>query len=109
MCKLLLSLEPEEDPLAVVLMIDFYAIRSKEYQWFCDFCDLWENSRNLQQLPNIAYSLALAYFHLDKQDRADEMLQNALIMFPGILIPLLDKCSINADSKVSSTEVVLDK
>ncbi|XP_058805420.1 ribosome quality control complex subunit TCF25 [Phymastichus coffea] len=104
LCKLLLSLEPEEDPLAVVLMIDFYAIRSKEYQWFCDFCNLWEITRNLQQLPNIAYSLALAHFYLNEQEIADEMLQNALIMFPGVLIPLLDKCSINADSKATSHE-----
>ncbi|OXU28086.1 hypothetical protein TSAR_013885 [Trichomalopsis sarcophagae] len=120
LCKLLLSLDPEGDPLAVVLMIDFYAIRSKEYEWFCEFCNLWENSRNLQQLPNIAYSLALAYFHLGKQETADELLQNALIMFPGVLNPLLDKCSINTDSKVkfheffttkaeSSTPPALDK
>ncbi|XP_014206506.1 transcription factor 25 [Copidosoma floridanum] len=100
LCKFLLSLDPEEDPLAAVLMIDFYAIRSKEYEWFCEFCDLWESSKNLQQLPNIAYSLALAHFYLGKQESADELLQNALIMFPGVLIPLLDKCSINPDSKV---------
>lgn len=101
LCKLLLSFEPEEDPVAVVLMIDFYAIRSKEYEWFCEFCNLWEDSRNLQQLPNIAYSLALAYFHLGKHEQADELLQNALIMFPGVLNQLLDKCSINTDSKVT--------
>lgn len=97
---MLLSLDPEGDPLAVVLMIDFYAIKSKEYEWFCEFCNLWENSRNLQQLPNIAYSLALAYFRLGNFENADKYLQNALIMFPGILIPLLQKCSVQSDSKV---------
>lgn len=95
-----MSLDPEEDPLAVVLMIDFYAIRSKEYQWFCEFCNLWESSRNLQQLPNIAYSLALAYFYMGDNESADEYLQNALIMFPGVLMPLLDKCSVQTDSRV---------
>jgi hypothetical protein len=100
LCKLLLSLDPEEDPLAAVLMIDFYAIQAKEYEWFIEFCNLWENSRNLQQLPNIAYSLSLAYFHLGKQENADEILQNALIMFPGVLIPLLEICHIHTDSKV---------
>ncbi|KAJ8682073.1 hypothetical protein QAD02_017865 [Eretmocerus hayati] len=102
LCKLLLSLDPDNDPLAVVLMIDFYAIRSKEYEWFCEFCSLWENSRNLQQLPNIAYSLALAHFHLGNKETADELLQTALIMFPGVLMPLLDKCSVQTDSKVTS-------
>lgn len=97
---MLLSFDPEGDPLAVVLMIDFYALKSKEYEWFCEFCELWEDSRNLRQLPNIAYSLALAHFYLEKQESADKLLQNALIMFPGILIPLLDKCSISPDAKV---------
>lgn len=100
LCKLLLSLDPGGDPLAVVLMIDFYAIRAKEYGWFIEFCSLWENAKNLSQLPNIAYSLALAHFHLGNRKEADELLQNALIMFPGALVPLLEKCSIQPDTKV---------
>ncbi|XP_070154709.1 ribosome quality control complex subunit TCF25 [Polyergus mexicanus] len=99
-CKLLLSLDPEGDPLAVVLAIDFYALRAKEYEWFVEFCNLWESSRNLTQLPNIAYSLAFACFRLGNKDDADMLLQNALIIFPGVLIPLLEKCSIQTDAKV---------
>ena len=30
------------------------------------------------------------------------MLQRALLMFPGVLIPLLDKCSIQPDPNVAS-------
>lgn len=99
-CKFLLTLDPEGDPLAIVLAIDFYALRSREYEWFIDFCDLWEESRNLTQLPNIAYSLALAHFHLGNREVADELLENALFMFPGVLIPLLDKCGVQTDLKV---------
>lgn len=99
-CKLLLSLDPEGDPLAVVLAIDFYALRAKEYEWFIEFCNLWESSRNLTQLPNMAYSLALAHFRLGNKDDADTLLQNALIMFPGVLIPLIEKCNIQTDTKV---------
>ncbi|XP_076245271.1 nuclear localized protein 1 isoform X2 [Calliopsis andreniformis] len=99
-CKLLLSLDPEGDPLAVVLSLDFYALRAKEFEWFTEFCNLWDSTRNLTQLPNIAYSLALAHFHLDNRDTASELLQNALIMFPGVLLPLLDKCTIETDEKV---------
>ncbi len=29
-------------------------------------------------------------------------LQNALLMFPGVLMPLLDKCSISPDKEVTS-------
>ncbi|OAD59583.1 Transcription factor 25 [Eufriesea mexicana] len=99
-CKLLLSLDPEGDPLSVILSIDFYALRAKEYEWFIEFCDLWDSARNLTQLPNIAFSLALAHFHLGNIIVANEFLQNALIMFPGILMPLLEKCSIHSDEMV---------
>ncbi|XP_071635569.1 ribosome quality control complex subunit TCF25 isoform X2 [Temnothorax longispinosus] len=103
-CKLLLSLDPEGDPLAVVLSIDFYALKAKEYEWFIKFCNLWEDSRNLTQLPNIAYSLALAHFRLGNKTDADTLLQNALIMFPRVLMLLLEKCSIQTDSKVMCHE-----
>ena len=36
------------------------------------------------------------------RERADVMLQRALIMFPGLLLPLLDKCSIQPDPEVAS-------
>ncbi|KAL6263202.1 hypothetical protein P5V15_006002 [Pogonomyrmex californicus] len=99
-CKLLLSLDPENDPLAVVLSIDFYALKAKEYEWFIKFCNLWEDSRNLTQLPNVAYSLSLAHFRLGNKTNADMLLQNALIMFPSVLMLLIDKCSIQTDAKV---------
>lgn len=102
-CKVLLSLDPEGDPLAVVLALDFYALRSKEYEWLVNFAEEWEPKRNLSQLPNFAYSLAIAQYHLAVDGdftTADKLLQNALIMFPGVLIPLLEKCSIQVDSRV---------
>lgn len=99
-CKLLLSLEPDEDPLAVILSIDFYALKAKEYEWFIKFYNLWGDVRNLNQLPNIAFSLALAHFRLGNKTEADTLLQNALIMFPGVLMILLEKCSIQTDTKV---------
>lgn len=99
-CKLLLSLDPEGDPLAVVLSLDLYALRAKEYEWFIEFCNLWDSTRNLTQLPNIAYSLALAHFHSGDRTAASELLQNALIMFPGVLTALLDKCGIKTDEQV---------
>ena len=50
--------------------------------------------RNLSQLPNISYSLALATFHLSLADpgltgSADQYLQEALVHFPEVLLPLL--------------------
>lgn len=103
-CKLLLSLDPEEDPLGVLLMIDFYALRSEQFSFLIRLFEEWEPHRNLSQLPNFAFSVALAFFHSSKQNgelqKADEMLQTALIMFPSVLSPLMDKCNVVLDSSI---------
>ncbi|KAK3932179.1 Transcription factor 25 [Frankliniella fusca] len=106
-CKLLLALDPEQDPLAIILAMDFYALRAREYQWLIDFFEEWEPQRNLSQLPNFAFSVALAHFQLSQNGSgdsslADKMLQDALIMFPGAFQQLLDKCSVVVDSKMSA-------
>ncbi|KAF5273306.1 hypothetical protein FQR65_LT04728 [Abscondita terminalis] len=102
LCKLLLSLDPDDDPLAIKLVIDFYALRAKEYVWLVDFFLEWEPTKNLSQLPNFAYSIAIAYFYLAEDDtsKADSLLQEALLMFPGVLVQLLHKCSVPIDKKV---------
>ena len=94
-------------------MMDFYAIRSGQYDWFAQLFSEWEHKRNLSQLPNWAYSIAVAHFHVADEGnkdfaKADEFLQAALINFPGVLLPLLDKCSIEADKKVSGHKFFID-
>ncbi|XP_067652237.1 ribosome quality control complex subunit TCF25-like isoform X2 [Haliotis asinina] len=106
-CKLLLSLDPDGDPMCVLLMIDFYALRAEQFSFIIRMYHEWEAHRNLTQLPNFAFSVPLAMFHVANQnqestDAADNLLQSSLIMFPGILMPLLDKCSVNPDSAVTS-------
>ncbi|XP_068722284.1 ribosome quality control complex subunit TCF25-like isoform X2 [Montipora capricornis] len=104
LCKLLLNLDPDEDPLAVLLMIDFYALRSEQFDFLVRLFEEWGPHRNLSQLPNFAFSVALAHFHSSKKDgetkKADEMLQEALIMFPMVLLPLMDKCNVALDSSL---------
>ncbi|RZF32605.1 hypothetical protein LSTR_LSTR011052 [Laodelphax striatellus] len=102
-CKVLLNLDPDVDPLAVVLCIDFYALRAQEYDWFIQVAMEWESTRNVSELPNFAYSLAVAHFQRGKDiETAHSLLQQALIMFPGVLLPLLEKCSVQPDSRVAS-------
>lgn len=105
--KFLLSLDPENDPLFASLMIDFYAIRSEEYDYLINFISQW---KHLSKLPNMKFSLALAYFmksRCKKQGkivseenlkRADEYLQESLLCYPNFIIPLLDACSAEPDS-----------
>ncbi|XP_060534648.1 ribosome quality control complex subunit TCF25 [Cylas formicarius] len=100
-CKLLLSLDPDKDPIGIKLAIDFYALRAKEYQWLVDFVTELDATHYLTQLPNFAFSLAVAYFYVGDVVRADGMLQDALLMFPGVLLPLLDACSVQVDDRVA--------
>jgi hypothetical protein len=115
-------------------MLDFYAIKAGECLWFCDLYDLWNPKRNLSQLPNWAYSVALAQFllsigadtnvgvsasakskkndsvsvKLSKEERekfgekSDAFLEYSILMFPTVLLPLLEKCGIQCDQKVKN-------
>ncbi|KAL1007323.1 hypothetical protein UPYG_G00084980 [Umbra pygmaea] len=113
-CRLVLSLDPDGDPLCMLLLIDFLSLRSREYSSLLRLYHDWEVHRNLSQLPNFAFSVALSYFHLSQEElteagererlkeKADLLLQNALIMFPGVLMPLLDLCTVQPDAAVAS-------
>ncbi|MCI4379501.1 hypothetical protein PGIGA_G00229110 [Pangasianodon gigas] len=113
-CKLILSLDPDNDPLCMLLLIDFLCLRCREYTFLIRLYDEWEVHRNLSQLPNFAFSVALACYHVSQQEetppeesqrmklRSDTLLQDALIFFPGVLMPLLDHCSVQPDAAVSS-------
>lgn len=61
--KLILSFDPENDPLAMILTIDYYALRAHQYEWLIQLYGEWESTNNLSQLPNMAYSYALALFY----------------------------------------------
>ena len=43
--KILLSLDPGEDPLAAILMVDFYALRAREYNWMVQLHAVWDKHR----------------------------------------------------------------
>lgn len=100
--KLILTFDPINDPLAIILLIDFYALRSKQYDWLIQLYHEWELTNNLSQLPNMTFSNALALFHLNQTDAADKALQYALLMFPSVLRLLFDELSIQPDPRVAS-------
>ncbi|XP_014661903.1 PREDICTED: transcription factor 25-like [Priapulus caudatus] len=109
-CKLLLSLDPDGDPLCVLLMIDYYAVKSEQYEYLIRMYMEWEAHRNLSQLPNFAFSVPLATFYqrlLEGKTThdADEMLQEALLQFPALLMPLLNKCNVVPDTDVTRHEL----
>uniref|UniRef100_A0A8C7B2Q7 Transcription factor 25 n=1 Tax=Neovison vison TaxID=452646 RepID=A0A8C7B2Q7_NEOVI len=113
-CKLILSLEPDEDPLCMLLLIDHLALRARNYEYLIRLFQEWEAHRNLSQLPNFAFSVPLAYFLLSQQadlpeqelssarEQASVLIRQALTMFPGVLLPLLEYCSVRPDASVAT-------
>lgn len=107
--KLIMTFDPITDPLAMILVIDYYALRAKQYEWLVQLYDEWESTNNLSQLPNMAYSYALALFYLNKNgnlDLADIAIQYAVLMFPGVVKPLLDALSVQVDSRANSHKYI---
>jgi len=99
-CKLLLGLDHREDSLGALLFIDYYALMSKEYHWLIDFYEYFKESKGLSLLPNFAYSIALAKWHIEKEngqkdypDSTNKMIQ-AIIFYPYIIPILYKKCGI---------------
>ncbi|ORX50360.1 DUF654-domain-containing protein [Piromyces finnis] len=99
-CKLLLGLDHKEDALGALLFIDYYALMSKEYQWLIDFYEYFKESKGLSLLPNFAYSIALAKWHVEHDngqnnypDSTNKMIQ-AIIFYPYIVPILYKKCGI---------------
>ena len=96
----LFSLDPIDDPLAILLLFDYYAIRSEEYNYVIRFYTEQNQRLKLDGLPNFVFSLALAYLRSSSFDKANEVLQDALLRFPSVLKYLLDKLSVRPDRAV---------
>ena len=71
--KLLLSFEPIKDPFGMLLMLDYYAMRSGEVEYMANFCRdftsvFYQNDgghaveSNLILLPNLLFSTSIARF-----------------------------------------------
>lgn len=111
-CKLILGLNPDGDPLAIQLMIDHFAMESGNYDFVIDLYEEWSQKKKLSLLPNFRYSVPLAYFlksqqksHSEQENqellkKANEYLEEALLMFPTLLPKLLDKSDVEPDKDV---------
>ncbi|MEW5297992.1 MAG: hypothetical protein WDW36_001159 [Sanguina aurantia] len=64
--KFLLALDPE-DPMGVLCMCDYLAIRAGRYDYLPRFVAGFEGNRSLGLLPSYAYALALARFREEQE------------------------------------------
>ncbi|KAK9234985.1 transcriptional repressor TCF25-domain-containing protein [Lipomyces kononenkoae] len=86
--KLLLEVSAEEDPYCVLLMIDTYALHSGNDQFIIDLVTSRFVEERVTDLPNVAFSLALAYFHTGNISAAESALETAASTFPWTLSAL---------------------
>ncbi|KAI9448396.1 DUF654-domain-containing protein [Lactarius indigo] len=113
--RLLLSLDPWSDPHGVYLHLDFLAIKSGMHSWLLSFSQLFapvvskaselEESQSSQipviALPGWAYARALA-LRAEGDDRASQVLKQAVLDFPSVVPLLADKAEIVLSAEVRS-------
>lgn len=116
--RYLLSLDPLRDPRGILLALDHYALDSngdRNDQWLVDFVEKKnvpvyyrdETSKeeyqcDLLDLPNWAYSYALALFRLNDSrpdETSNQAIQNAISRFPSIVDRLLSENDVDITSR----------
>ncbi|KAH9508892.1 Transcription factor 25 [Bulinus truncatus] len=105
-CKLLLSLDPENDPLDCMSMIDYFALRAEQYDYLVRLEQEVLITEAMKHVPNFAMSIPLAHYKIAVRDSqetstADLLLQDSLLFFPMMLMPLMDQCSVQLDKQLS--------
>ena len=78
------------DPLAVVLLIPLFAVRSGKFAELLEM-ETELDYRDVKSLPNWSLNIALSLIHLNQIDLAKEKLVKCLSDHPGLLFPLLEK------------------
>ncbi|TID13806.1 putative nulp1-pending protein [Venturia nashicola] len=95
--KLLLSLAPEEDPYALKLVIDQYALRAQQGQHYLEFLNGdtlgWKGEEPWH--AHISYSLALSCLQASEMDEAREQLAAAIHDCPHLANALLRSLDID--------------
>lgn len=63
-------MDPAEDPCGVMLIIDYLAIKSEQFDYLVRLVETLDPFKNLKMLPCFAYSYALALFLKGDEERA---------------------------------------
>ncbi|KAK7053756.1 transcriptional repressor TCF25-domain-containing protein [Favolaschia claudopus] len=113
--RLLLSLDPFNDPHGALLHLDFLAVKTNMTQWLLDMFDLYATRRNTTQtkdarvdpslLPGWSYSRALALRSIGKfkdPDAGTAALIEAIRSFPSVVPLLADKLDISLPNTIRS-------
>ena len=108
LCKSLYTIDPLNDPLASLLILDHYALACGQYSWIIETYQQSVQDKSikdkLNHLPNWPYSVALAAYLSKQYSLADQLINEALTLFPSMLRHLLDQCSVEPDEDLKNCE-----
>lgn len=93
--KLLLSLDPENDPYCVRLVIDQFAVRGRQQQ---DFISLAQNDffkKRWADLPNIQMTLGLVQVQASERSKGQQKLYTAIGKYPWVAARLFQELEVN--------------
>ncbi|KAK4496383.1 hypothetical protein PRZ48_012363 [Zasmidium cellare] len=102
--RLLLSLSPEDDPYALWLVLDQYALRSRQD------LDYLNMSRNASfkavhhDMPNVQLSQGLAEYRAGNQGKGKQVLFTAIGRFPWVVARLMHELGLDAPPAVWGKE-----
>lgn len=102
--KLLISLSPENDPYALWLVLDQYALRSRQD---LDYLNISRNptlKRIHRDMPNVQISQALAEFRAGNNGKGKQLLYTAIGRFPWVVARLLQELNLDAPPGVWGKE-----
>jgi len=94
--RLVLAMDPEDDPFMMCLVIDFLALKARQPERFLTLTEHPTLRRQYSDLPNIAFSSALAQLQLGNESLATEYLSKAITRFPWIPAMLYQELGVSA-------------
>ncbi|GAM82825.1 hypothetical protein ANO11243_008110 [Dothideomycetidae sp. 11243] len=94
--KLLLSLDPENDPYRIRLAIDQYALRARQPQQLLDMAANPLLAKDWNFLPNMQLSLALATVQAGRASAGKQLLFTAANRAPWTIAALFNALSLDA-------------
>lgn len=92
--KLLLSLDPENDPYCVRLVIDQFAIRGRQQQDFINLSQSEFFQSRWAGLPNIQLTLGLVHVQANERSKGQQKLFTAVGKYPWVAARLFQELEI---------------
>jgi hypothetical protein len=93
--KLLIAMDPEQDPYCLRLLIDQLALRGRDPQALVDLVEADYLQRQWKVPPNLAFSVALAHDRIKQPQKARSALRNAVKEYPWLAARLCKELEIS--------------